>query len=123
MIDKLQRIAQSIAFLRTPTIVVGLLCLASIVMIAFTSMSHEGDRFLIPSFIGLLWAMSTYAFIITFRLVPEKANKTLSFFSKLKRNIYRGWYWFIGVVFLSTTMVVISVIFRMVSIWLKDYGG
>lgn len=123
MIDKLQRIAQSMQFLRIPTIAVGLVCLASIVVIAFTSMSHEGDRFLIPSFIGLLWALSTYSFIVTFRSVPEKADKALSFFSKLKRNIYRGWYWFISVVLLGTTVVGISVIFRMFSIWLKAYGG
>ncbi len=123
MIDKFQRIAQAIQFLRLPSIAVGLISLASIVVIIITSKSHAGDRFLIPSFVGLLWAMSTYSFIVTFRSVPEKASKTMRFFRKLKRNIYRGWYWFISIVFLGTTVCVIFVTYRVVSIWVRDYGG
>ena len=123
MIDKLQGIAQAIQILRLPSIAVGLISLASMVAIMFISKSHDSDRFLIPSIVSLLWAISTYSFIVTFRSVPEKANKSLKFFSKLKRNINRGWYWFISVVFLGTTVAVIFVTFRMVSIWLRAYGG
>ena len=123
MIDKLQRIAQAIQILRLPSIAVGLISLASMVVIMFISKSHESDRFLLPSIVGLLWAISTYSFLVTFRSVPEKANKSLKFFSKLKRIIYRGWYWFLGVVFLGTTVAVMFVTYRMVSIWLRDYGG
>jgi hypothetical protein len=123
MIDKLQGIAQAIQILRLQSIAVGLISLASMVVIMFISKSPESDRFLIPSIVGLLWAISTYSFIVTFRSVPEKANKSLKFFSKLKRNINRGWYLFIGVVFFGTTIVVMFVTYRLVSIWLRDYGG
>ena len=123
MIDKLQGIAQAIQILRLPSIAVGLISLVSMVVIMFISKSHESDRFLIPNIVGLLWAISTYSFIVTFRSVPEKANKSLKFYSKLKRNINRGWYWFIGVAFLGTTVAVMFVTCRMVSIWLRDYGG
>ncbi|MGI9301549.1 MAG: hypothetical protein ACR2RB_02425 [Gammaproteobacteria bacterium] len=123
MIDSLQRIAQAIQILRLPAVAVGLISLASIAVIIFASSSHEGDRLLIPSVAGLLWAVSAYSFIVTFRSVPEKASNTLRFFSRLKRNISRGWYWFISVVFLGTTAAGIFVTSRMVSIWLRDYGG
>jgi hypothetical protein len=123
MIDKLQGIAQTIQILRLPSIAVGLISLASMVAIIFISKSHESDRFLIPSIVVLLWAISTYTFIVTFRSVPKKANKSLKFFSKLKRNINRGWHWFIGVVFFGTTVAVIFLTFRMVLIWLGSYGG
>jgi len=123
MIDKLQRFAQAIQMFRRPSMAVGLLSLASIVVIIFVSESHEEDRFLIPSFVGLIWAVSTYAFIVTFRSVPEKASETLRFFSRLKRNINRGWYWLISAVFLAATMAVILVTYRIVSIWLRDYSG
>ena len=123
MIDKLQGIAQAIQILRLPSIAVGLISLTSMVAIMFLSKSHGSDRYLIPSIVGLLWAISTYSFIVTFRSVPKKAKKSLKFFTKLKRNINRGWYWFIGVVFLGTTMAVMFVTFRMVSIWLRAYGG
>jgi hypothetical protein len=77
MIDKLQGIAQAIQILRLPSIAVGLISLASMVGIIFISKSHESDRFLIPSIAGLLWAISTYSFIVIFRSVPKKANKSL----------------------------------------------
>jgi hypothetical protein len=123
MIDKLQQFSQSIQFLRLPAIVVGLSCLATMATIFLGSVSHDGDRFLVPAFVGVLWAMSTYSFIVTFQFVPEKAGKTLGFFSKLKRNLYRGWYWLISVVFLGTTIVAIYLTNSLVSMWLRDYGG
>lgn len=93
------------------------------VVIILTSKSHEGDRFLIPSVVGLLWAMTTYAFLVTFRSVPEKASKTWRLVSRLKRNISRGWYWFISAVFVGTTVGAIFITIRMASIWLRDYGN
>ena len=123
MIDKFQRIALAIHILRLPSIAVGLTCLISVMLIVLTSESHEGDRFLLPGFVGILWAISTYSFIVTFSSVPEKADLTLTSYSKLKRNIVRGWYWFIGAGFLGTTLALIYVTNRLVSIWLRDYGG
>ncbi len=123
MIEKLHRLAQAIKILRLPSIYAALISLVSIVVIIFTSESHEGDRYIIPGFVSLLWAMSTYAFIEAFRSVPEKAGKPLGFFSRLKQNISRGWYWFISVIFLGTTVAVLLVTFRMVSIWVMQYKG
>ncbi len=122
MIDKLQRIAQTIQFLRLPVIAGGLICLATMAVIILNSYSHDGNRFLVPSFVGVLWAMSAYAFIVTFRSVPEKAGETLRFFSKLRRNLYRSWYWFISVVFLGTTAAAMYLTNSLVSMWLRDYG-
>jgi len=122
MIDKLQRISQTIQFLRLPAIAVGMFCLATTVVIILNTNSTHGDRFLIPSFVGLLWAMSTYTFVVTFRSVPEKAGNNLSFFSKLKRRLHRGWYWVISMVFLGTTVTTIYFTNSMISIWLRDYA-
>jgi Mn2+/Fe2+ NRAMP family transporter len=122
-VPEIQGIAKAIQILRLPSIAVGLISLASMVAIIFISKSHESDRFLIPSIVVLLWAISTYTFIVTFRSVPKKANKSMKFFSKLKRNINRSWHWFIGVVFVGTTVAVMVLTFRMVSIWLGSYGG
>ena len=123
MLDKLQRIAQAIQFFRLPSLGIGFICLGSLVAIIFTSTSQEGDRFLLPSFVGLIWGMSTHSFIVTFRSVPEKASSTLGSFGKLRRNIVRGWYWCISVVFLGATAGAIFVTYRMVSFWVRDYSG
>ncbi len=123
MIDKLQRIALAIQFLRFPSIAVGSLCVTAIVTIIFTSILHDGDRFLIPNFVCLLWAIDIYLFIEIFSSVPEKADTTLKLFSKLKRKFSRAWHWLVSVVFLGTTLAAISITSRMVSIWLRDFGG
>lgn len=122
MIDKFQRLALAIHVLRLPAVVVGLMCVGSVVVIVLTSRTNEGDRFLIPSVVGAFWAMSAHTFITTFRSVPEKADKSLAFYAKLKLNVIRGLYWLVGLVFLGSTVATLSVTNRLVSIWLSEYG-
>jgi hypothetical protein len=122
MIDRLQRLARALHVLLIPSIAIGLFCLSVAVYIILTSTSHEGDHYLIPSLVGLVWAISTYAFILTFHTIPIKADKSLGFFQKLKRGIARGWYWMVGVVFIVTTLSAIVITYRMISIWLRDYA-
>ena len=122
MIDKLQKISQAIQHLRLPAIAVGFFCLATTIVIILNSNSHVGDRFLIPSFVGVIWAMSTYTFIVTFQSVPEKADNRLSVIGKLKRHLHRGWYWVISMVFLGTTLAAIYFTNSMISIWLRNYA-
>jgi hypothetical protein len=123
MIDKLQRISQAIQFLRLPAIAAGLFCLATTVVIIFGSSSTDEDIFLIPSIVGVLWAMSTYTFIVTFRSVPEKASSNLSMFGKLKRQLHRSWYWVLSMAFLGTTVAAIYLTKSMISIWLRDIAA
>ncbi|MEJ2609730.1 MAG: hypothetical protein P8179_06465 [Candidatus Thiodiazotropha sp.] len=122
MIDKLQQISQAIRILLIPSIAAGLFCLYAVIYIVFSSTTHSGDHYLIPSFIGLLWAVSTYAFIVTFRTVPERANNSMSFFGNIKRKLSRGWYWIIGIVFIATTLSSLFLTYRMISIWIRDYA-
>ena len=75
-----------------------------------------------PSFVGVLWAMSTYTFIVTFLSVPEKVDNSLSWYGKLKRHLHRGWYWVISTVFLASTVAAIFFTKSMISIWLRDYA-
>ncbi len=123
MINRLQKIAQSIQILRLPAIALGLVCLIWTVVILLASDGRDDDRFLIPNFVGALWAMTAHAFIVTFRSVPDKANDTMMFFTKLKHYFLRTWYWLISVAFLATTVAAIMVTNSMISIWLRDYGG
>jgi hypothetical protein len=123
MLNKLQKIANAIHYLRLPSIAVGLFALISTVSIIFNSKSHADDFFLIPSLIALLWAMSSYFFIVTFRSVPDKPDMSLKFVARIKQNVSRAWYWLIGTVFLVTTLAAVAISSRMIYIWMKDYGG
>ena len=123
MLEKLQRIAQALQLLRWPAILVGWLSLASVVAIVVTSRSHEGDFLLIPSILGLVWAMSTHAFLTTFRSVPEKAHKAQSFFSRLKRGLWRSLYWLMCGVFFGASAAILLMTYRLFSFWLGSYGS
>lgn len=117
------RFANAIQIVRIPSLVFGLICFVSIASVVFMSRSHEEDQFLLPAVVGLLWAISTYAFITTFRIVPEKSDKTWKITNRLKRNIYRGWYWLVSFTFVGITVIIIFMTGRMVTIWLKEFGS
>ena len=123
MIERFQRMAQAIQILLLPSIVFGSACLVAMILIVLSNSPDDGNQFLLPVFVGLIWAATTYAFIATFHTIPEKANKSLGFVGRLKRRLSRGWYWFIGVVFLCTTIAALVTTGRLMSIWLKDYGN
>lgn len=123
MIDKLQQIAQNIRLLSLPAVALGIACVVVVLAVLLLSQSKEWDHWFIPAFVGLLWSVSTYSFIATFREVPAQAETSLGFFARLKRRFARGWYWFIGVAFLGTSLAVLFFTVRMVSIWLKAYGA
>lgn len=123
MLNKLHKIAQAIHIIRLPSIAVGTVALVATITIIFTSKTHADDFFLIPSIVALLWAMSCYFFIVTFRELPEKPSRLLRFTARLKQNIRRGWYWVIGALFIATTVAAVAITYRLISIWLADYAG
>ena len=123
MIDMLKKIADAVQFLRLPSVVLGLICLIAITTILIGSKSHEEDFFAIPSAVGLLWSIITYSFLVYFRAVPDKADQSWEFVKRLKRRIARAGYWLMGAVFMGTTLAAIFVSYRMITIWLRDYGS
>lgn len=123
MIDRLGKIAQTLQFLRIPTIITGLVCLIVLTVIIFTSKTHEDDIYLIPSIIGLLWSVTAYSFLTGFNSVPQKAEDSWKFFQRVKRKLIRSWYWLLAIIFLGTSILAILVTFRIISIWIGDYLG
>jgi hypothetical protein len=122
MIDGLKRMAQAIQVLRLPSLVLGLISLASLVATVFFFTSDQGDRYIIPSIIGLLWGMATYSFIVTFRALPDKPNTSPRFFGKLKHAVARVWYGLISLIFIGAAVTVLVITIRMILIWLRDHG-
>ena len=123
MIDSFQRFANRLWPLRIVAVGAGVLSLVLVVVIILFSTTQEDDRYLIPGVLGILWSLSTYAFISTFQSVPEKAKGSDGFLHRLKRNIHRSWYWIIAFIFTGTTVATVFLTFRLFSIWLNDYNG
>jgi hypothetical protein len=122
MIDKLKKIADAVQFLRLPSVALGLICVIAITTIIFGSKSQEGSYFAIPSFVGMVWSLNTYSFLVFFRTVPVKSDQSWNFIRRMKRRILRAGYLIMGVLFIVTTIGAIFVSFRMINIWFRDYG-
>jgi branched-subunit amino acid permease len=123
MIDTLGKIARALSILRLPTIAVGLACAGALVIIIFTSQSHEEDRYLIPSLVGVVWAIATYIFLGSFSAVPPKPTTSWSFFRRVRRHVVRAWYGVLAIVYFTTSGFALWITSRLLSIWIRDYFG
>ena len=119
MIDKFQRVAESLQFLRIPAIVLGFLFLSVIAAVLIGLGSDEMNQLLEPCFIGLIWALATYSFVETFETIPAQADRVDSFLVRIRRKISRAWYWLIALVFVGTTVFALILSSRLLSIWLR----
>lgn len=119
MIDKFKRMAVAIQVFRLPSLSVGLICLAALVVIIIFFPSDQDARLIIPSVVGFLWGIGTYSFIVTFRSAPNNPSRPLSLIGKIKHAFTRAWYWFISLILLLGTAAVIVITIRMISIWLR----
>ena len=121
MIDRFTKIANALQFMRLPSMVVGLAGLVAVIIIVVSSNSHGGDLYLIPSVVGMLWAIATYSFLVSFRAVPPRADSSWGLFRRLKRMTARAGYWLMAAVFLATTVGVVVVSYRMLAVWFRDF--
>jgi len=65
--------------------------------------------------------ITIHDFLTGFNSVPHKAEHSWKFFRRVKRRLVRTWYWLLAITFLVTSALAISVTFRIVSIWVRDY--
>lgn len=113
MIDRLQRLAMALRFLRLPSLILGLVSAAYMVASIFAPDITGGDDSLVASVVLFMWALLTSTFLSAFRSVPEPADKSWRFFPRLKRRLLRAWYWLIGVLFIGATLFALLLSFRL----------
>ncbi len=118
MLDALRRLAVWAAPVRNLALIAGALSLVTVASIAVTS---SGDRLLIPGLVGLLWSLSTYAFVTTFRFVPAPTAPGEGRIARLKRRLKRGWYGLLALVCVGSTVAAVWVSFRLASIWWREF--
>jgi len=120
MIDSFKKFANRVWPLKIVALGIGVLSLVLVLIIIFLSTAQDDVKYLIPGVLGILWSLSAYGFISTFKFVPEKAKPSNGFFHRLKRNIHRSWYWFIAILFTGTTIASVLLTTRLISIWVND---
>ncbi|MDZ7842435.1 MAG: hypothetical protein U5R46_16675 [Gammaproteobacteria bacterium] len=122
MIDSLHRIAVRIRPLRHVAVVLGVACLAGLGMIIFgTPASGAGNRFLMPAIVGFIWCLSAYGFIDTFQSVPGRLDSDRGIIARVKRRLYRAWFWFLAALFAVSTLAALFLTIRLGSVWLDTW--
>ena len=122
ILNKLKNFSLKIQWLSWPVIILGIISLITIVMVLVTSQSNEDNKFFIPSILSLVWSMNTYVFIAAFRFVPEKADKTMGFFLRLKTQMSRIWYSLIALSLVVITFLMMFLSYKIILVWLNEYG-
>lgn len=123
MIDRLRAVALRIRPLQYVAAAIAVFLLGVVAFFVLSPPSPVGDKYLIPSLVGLLWSVSAYNFIFIFRSIPERGNETERRWSRVKGMLWRGWYWFVALLFAATTLAVVSASSKLLSVWYQDYAG
>jgi hypothetical protein len=122
LIDRMGRHAARLDVLRRPLAVLAVLIAAWIAWIVLAIADREGERYLMPSLVVLVWALSACAFVVNFRRVPPAAPAGASLRTRLGRSLRRGWYRFLALLLLTTTAAAVYLSWKMLGLWLEEFG-
>lgn len=119
MIDKLHRLARLMAPLKWPSLI---LTLAFAVAIAWILLSPpEGsDVLMIPCIIGFFAGLSAHSLIANFQSIPRQALPTDTWWVRVKIRYYRSVFWMLGLIFIITTLVFLSLAWKLLGIWFNE---
>jgi len=87
----------------------------------FAEQGEQQGLFAMPALTLFLWALSVFVFILNFAVIPQRQAGESGLVRRGLQRLQRGWYWLVGLFFLSTTLVLLYVTTRLVIIWLRDF--
>jgi hypothetical protein len=117
VLEKLQKAALALAPLERFCLIAVLALCAVFAMSVFEVSLFAGDTYLIPSFVGVLWLLSLYSFIVCFRSLPATVHAREGLLARIRFKLLRAIYWVIAFLLLgvSAAVLVLSVRFFNVS--------
>lgn len=95
--------------------------MAGLAFIVLAPPSLEREKYLIPSIVGMLWGMSTYNAIVTFRDVAIRVERPAKFWGRVRVRILRVWHGLLALVCLGTLLAVAGFGARLLFVWAKEY--
>ena len=117
MLEKLHKAALALAPLQ-PFCLLAVAALCTVFALSVFEISvFAGDTYLIPSFVGVLWLLSLYSFIVCFRSLPAKEDTGAGMLARYRRKVLRGVYWVIALLLLGVTVSVLLVSLRFFNLW------
>jgi hypothetical protein len=107
ILDRLQALAQRLAWLRPALAAAGLVLFALAAALVVFGDPQSGDGVLLPAIAGGLWCLCAWLFIDTFAAVPPAPAADLHGWGRLKRQLARLWYLLLALTLLGLTLAVL----------------
>jgi hypothetical protein len=121
VLERLNRIARWLLPLRTLFLGLAMFAFLMLIVSLFAEQGEQQGLFAMPALTLFLWALSVFVFILNFAIIPQRQAGENGLIRRGLQQLQRGWYWLVGLFFLSMTLVLLYVTTRLVIIWLRDF--
>lgn len=109
MLNRLERLARRLAFLKTPAL---LLALGNALLFLITLQ--------LPAVLLLIWSLMLYTFTSLFQAVPSRPEPRQPFFRRLKQKLQRSVYGLLAAIFLLLTLALFGLSMRGLFVYLAS---
>lgn len=121
MLDRLHRIACKLLPLRMLFLGLAVFGFLALITSLFAETGRDQGLITMPAMTLFLWALAVYVFILNFAVIPQRKAEEGSLVKRGWQRLQRAWYWLVGLFFLVTTLVLLYVTTRIVTLWLRDF--
>ncbi|MET0104321.1 MAG: hypothetical protein ABW072_04140 [Sedimenticola sp.] len=121
MLEKLHQIARRLTPFQNVALGLAVASIIAVVVILLALEPAGSDYYLYPLIVLFLWFLSIYALIDCFKEIPGRPREQKGFIRKAKAGISRSWSWLMGILFIASTLGVIAISWKLISLWIKDY--
>lgn len=122
MLEFLQSLAQPIAWLARPALVLAALA-GAVFVLSVLNIAGVSDAATIPAVAICIWGLAIHSFCATFVQVPKPADTDERSLLRVKKTFIRAAYWLIGALTIAVNVTMLYMTFRLVLIWLSTYNG
>ncbi|MEX0619611.1 MAG: hypothetical protein WDZ76_12220 [Pseudohongiellaceae bacterium] len=121
MIERLQKFATRILWLRPVILVVAVASMATVVWSLVRPDVGAGDRLIIPGIVLFSWSAMYLCVTGLFSSVPAKPDQRTRWVDRLAIGVKRGLFRILAWCFLLLTLVLLVISYQLISTWLR--GG
>jgi hypothetical protein len=121
VLECLNRIARWLLPLRMLFLGLAMFGFLILIVSLFAEEGGQQGLYAMPALTLFLWALSVFVFILNFAIIPQRYEGESGMIRRGLQRLHRAWYWLVGLFFLSTTLVLLTVTTRLVIIWFRDF--
>ncbi len=118
MIERLQRIATVLARFRLPIFVLAGFSLSVLVLSLLDNPWLNSDELLMPSILGVCWALMMYSTGEIFQTLPREAGRDATLRRRLSAGVGRLLYWALGILTVLSTLALLVLSYQILRVWL-----